>query len=82
MTMVFPHSSSVTDIIDDQTTPDAVIFTDYYRVNRLYANGSIEIIAGPTAATSGYVLIINNLEMLNNLLKHFLRLSIKNLLRF
>ena len=57
MTMVLQHTTSVFDIIEDQTTPDAVIFTDYYRVNRLYANGSIEIIAGPTATTYGYSFI-------------------------
>ena len=68
MTMVLQHTTYVYDIIEDKTTPDAVIFVDKYRVNRLHANGSIEIIAGPTAATSGYVLIINNSKMLNNLL--------------
>ena len=55
--MVLQHTSGVSDIIEDQTTPDAVIFVDNYRVNRLHANGSIEIIAGPTAATAGYSFI-------------------------
>ena len=57
MTMVLQHTSGVSDIIEDQTTPDAVIFVDNYRVNRLHANGSIEIIAGPTAALNGYIFI-------------------------
>ena len=53
-TAEYKFSSDVKQIIEDETTPNAVLLATYHSILRMYLNGSTEDVVG--AGSPGYVM--------------------------
>ena len=69
-TAEYEVSSTVRQIIEDETTPNAVLLASTYSILRMYLNGSTEDVVGQTGS-AGYVIgvcdiiiDINNFKLL------------------
>ena len=43
-------------IVEDETTPGAIILSNWYAIVRMYPNGTKEVVAG-SVGTEGYVMV-------------------------
>ena len=47
---------SIYGIVEDETTPGAVLLSTWYAIVRMYSNGTKEVVAG-NVGISGYVMV-------------------------